>query len=208
MSHIVCFGDSLTAGFQSPTAENPQGIETPYGQFLQELTGPAVCVSVSGVCGELTAEMTMRFRSDVLAHQPTHVVILGGTNDLGWNAVPADIMRNLLKMFELALAAGITPVPVTVPSIRVGDDLRSDEGHQWFAGHLDRRRQLNELILRYAESKRLAAFDLFAATVEPATQQLAAQYSNDGLHLTTAGYRLIAKRLYQEVFAATLKRGL
>ena len=208
LSHIVCFGDSLTAGFQSPTAENPQGIETPYGQFLQELTGPAVCVSVSGVCGELTAEMTMRFRSDVLAHQPTHVVILGGTNDLGWNAVPADIMRNLLKMYELALAAGITPVPVTIPSIRVGDDLHSDEGRQWFAGHLDRRRHLNELILRYAESKRLVAFDLFAATVEPETQQLAAQYSNDGLHLTTAGYRLIAKRLYQEVFAATLKRGL
>lgn len=208
LNHIVCFGDSLTAGFQSPTAENPQGIETPYGQFLQELTGPTVCVSVRGVCGELTGEMTIRFRSAVLAHQPTHVVILGGTNDLGWNAVPADIMRNLLKMYELAAAAGITPVPVTVPSIRVGDDFHSDEGRQWFAGHLDRRCQLNELILRYAESKQLAAFDLFAATVESETQQLAAQYSNDGLHLTTVGYRLIAERLYQEVFAATLKRRL
>lgn len=207
-SHIVCFGDSLTAGFQSPTADNPQGIETPYGRFLQELTGPAVRVSVSGVCGELTGEMAMRFRSAVLAHQPTHVVILGGTNDLGWNAVPADIMRNLLKMYELAAAAGIKPVPVTVPSIRVGDDFRSEEGRQWFAGHLDRRHQLNGLILRYAESKRLAAFDLFAATVEPETQQLAARYSNDGLHLTTAGYRLIAERLYQEVFAATLTGGL
>jgi acyl-CoA thioesterase-1 len=208
LNHIMCFGDSLTAGFQSPTAENPQGIETPYGQFLQELTGPTVCVSVSGVCGELTGEMTIRFRSAVLAHRPTHVVILGGTNDLGWNAVPADIMRNLLKMYELAAAAGITPVPVTVPSIRVGEDLHSDEGRQWFAEHLDRRCQLNELILRYAESKRLAAFDLFAATVESETQQLAAQYSNDGLHLTTVGYRLIAERLYQEVFAATLKRRL
>lgn len=199
-SHIVCFGDSLTAGFQSPTADNPRGIETPYGGFLQELTGPAVRVSVSGICGELTGEMAMRFRSAVLAHQPTHVVILGGTNDLGWNALPADIMRNLLKMYELAAAAGIKPVPVTVPSIRVGDDLRSEEGRRWFAEHLDRRRQLNGLILRYAESKRLAAFDLFAATEEPETRQLAAEYSNDGLHLTTAGYRLIAERLYRDVF--------
>ena len=201
-SHIVCFGDSLTAGFQSPTADNPQGIETPYGRFLQELTGPAVRVSVSGICGELTGEMTMRFRLAVLAHQPTHVVILGGTNDLGWNALPADIMRNLLKMYELASAAGIKPVPVTVPSIRVGDDLRSEKERRWLAEHLDRRRQLNGLILRYAESKRLAAFDLFAATAEPETQQLAARYSNDGLHLTTAGYRLIAERLYHEVFTA------
>jgi acyl-CoA thioesterase I len=202
--HIVCFGDSLTAGFQTPTADNPQGVLTPYGTFLQELTGPAVRVSVSGICGELTGEMAMRFRSAVLAPQPTHVVILGGTNDLGWNAAPADIMRNLLTMYELAAAAGIKPVPVTVPSIRVGDDLRSEEGRRWFAEHLDRRRQLNGLIARYADSQRLALFDLFAATVDPESQQLAGGYSNDGLHLTTSGYRLFADRLFHEVFASIL----
>lgn len=206
-SHIVCFGDSLTAGFQSPTVDHPQGIETPYGRFLQELIGPSVRVSVSGICGELTGEMAMRFRSAVLMHHPTHVVILGGTNDLGWNAAPADIMRNLLKMYELALAAGVKPVPVTVPSIRVGDDLRSEEGRRWFAEHLERRCELNGSILRYAESKGLTAFDIFTATVDPETQQLAAQYSNDGLHLTTAGYRLMAERLYQEIFVAVAAEG-
>ncbi|TKB75055.1 MAG: hypothetical protein E8D46_03960 [Nitrospira sp.] len=205
-THILCFGDSLTAGFQSPTAENPQGAETPYGRFLQELAGPSVLVSVSGICGELTGEMAMRFRSAVLAHQPAYVVILGGTNDLGWNAAPPDIMRNLLKMYELSAGAGIKPVPVTVPSIRVGDDLRSEEGRRWFTDHLDRRRRLNELILCYAESKGLAAFDLFTATAEPGTLQLAAPYSNDGLHLTTIGYRLLAERLYQEVFSGALAK--
>lgn len=203
-THILCFGDSLTAGFQSSTTDNPQGTETPYGRFLQELAGPSVLVSVSGVCGELTGEMAMRFRSAVLVHQPAYVVILGGTNDLGWNAAPADIMRNLLKMYELSAGAGIKPVPVTVPSIRVGDDLLSEEGRRWFTDHLDRRRRLNELILRYAESKGLAAFDLFTATAEPGTQQLAAQYSNDGLHLTTIGYRLLAERLYQDIFSGAL----
>jgi len=206
-SHIVCFGDSLTAGFQSPTVDHPQGIETPYGRFLQELIGPSVRVSVSGICGELTGEMAMRFRSAVLMHHPTHVVILGGTNDLGWNAAPADIMRNLLKMYELAVAAGVKPVPVTVPSIRVGDDLRSEEGRRWFAEHLERRCELNGSILRYGESKGLTAFDIFTATVDPETQQLAAQYSNDGLHLTTAGYRLMAERLYQEIFVAVAAEG-
>jgi lysophospholipase L1-like esterase len=151
--------------------------------------------------------MAMRFRSAVLMHHPTHVVILGGTNDLGWNAAPADIMRNLLKMYELAVAAGVKPVPVTVPSIRVGDDLRSEEGRRWFAEHLERRCELNGSILRYAESKGLTAFDIFTATVDPETQQLAAQYSNDGLHLTTAGYRLMAERLYQEIFVAVAAEG-
>lgn len=200
----MCFGDSLTAGFQSPTTDNPQGAETPYGRFLQELVGPSVQVSVSGICGELTGEMAMRFRPAVLAHQPAYVVILGGTNDLGWNAAPADIMRNLLKMYELSGAAGIKAVPVTVPSIRLGDDLWSEEGRRWFTEHLERRRLLNELILRYAQSKGLAAFDLFTATVEQETQQLAAEYSNDGLHLTTRGYRLVAERLYQEIFSVAL----
>jgi len=151
--------------------------------------------------------MAMRFRSVVLAHQPTYVVILGGTNDLGWNAAPADIMQNLLGMYELAATAGIKPVPMTVPSIRVGDDLCQEEGRRWFLDHLDRRRRLNEFILRYAASKQLTAVDLFAATMEPDTQQLAARYSNDGLHLSTAGYRLVAERLSRDVFGVAPSSG-
>ena len=112
---IICFGDSLTAGFQSPTPENPTGQETPYGQFLQEWLGGSAEIRVSGICGELTSEMAMRFRRDVLQQQPSHVVLLGGTNDLGWNAQPADILRNLMKMYELARASKIIPIPVTVP---------------------------------------------------------------------------------------------
>ena len=78
---IFCFGDSLTAGYQSPTIDSPQIQETPYGRFLQEMLGEMASVTVSGVCGELTGEMAMRFRQDVLDHAPSYVVILGGTND-------------------------------------------------------------------------------------------------------------------------------
>ena len=201
-SLIVCFGDSLTAGFQSPTADNPQGAETPYGRFLQELTGPSMRVSVSGICGEQTGEMAIRFRSAVLISQPMYVVILGGTNDLGWNAAPEDIMRNLLTMYELATAAGIKPVPVTVPSIRV--DVAGggpDDVEAWIGQHLARRVELNDLIQEYAIAKGLPWIDLFTATAESTTRQLAAQYSNDGLHLTTAGYRMLAQLLYDQVFA-------
>ena len=198
---IVCFGDSLTAGFQSPTPANPRGEETPYGRFLQDRLGASVEIRVSGVCGELTAEMVMRFRPDVIRHQPSHVVILGGTNDLGWNAAPADIMRNLVKMYESALAARIVPVPVTVPSIRVEDASGSPDAEAWLGQHLERRIELNGLIRDYALSRQLAWIDLFAATAEPHTRRLAAEYSNDGLHLTTAGYRLLARLLFDRVFA-------
>lgn len=201
---IICFGDSLTAGFQAPTRDNPQGGSTPYGDWLQEMIGSAGQVSSSGICGELTGEMLIRFRRDVLAYQPRYVVILGGTNDLGWNGPIHEIMRNLVKMYEQTRAADGVPVPVTVPSLRVEDAGNSREGLEWVAGHLERRRELNAQILEYAASKNLAAVDLFTATAEPESDLLAPEYSNDGLHLTTAGYRLFAGLVYRQVLQPAL----
>jgi acyl-CoA thioesterase-1 len=192
---VICFGDSLTAGFQSPTKDNPTGRETPYGRFLYSLLGGAQKIRTSGICGELTGDMVKRFRRDALDHQPNYVPILGGTNDLGWNASPSDVLRNLVTMYEQTLAMGGLPIPVTVPSIRVEDAAGSPEGREWVAEHLARRSQLNQLIREYAGSKDIAYVDLFAATVDPQSGQLAALYSNDGIHLTTAGYRLFAEHV-------------
>jgi acyl-CoA thioesterase I len=192
---VICFGDSLTAGFQSPTRDNPTGRETPYGQFLQSYLGDVVEVRTTGICGELTGEMIVRFRRDVLDHQPDYVPILGGTNDLGWNVPPSDIMRNLTTIYEQTLAMRGVPLPVTIPSIRVEDGPGGTVGQEWIAEHLDRRSRLNKLIQNYAGSKGLAYVDLFAATVDPKNGQLAEQYSNDGIHLTTAGYRLFAEQV-------------
>lgn len=201
---IICFGDSLTAGYQSATREQPNIQATPYGAFLQEALGASAHVAVSGVCGELTGEMVLRFREDVLRHSPGYVVILGGTNDLGWNAKPAEIMRNLLKMYELARADCIEPVAMTVPSIRAAIEPGGANGEQWIRNHIDQRLALNTLITNYCHSKRISCVDLFTATAEPDTLCLAPQYSNDGLHLTTEGYRCAASLLYEEVFAPRL----
>ncbi len=201
---IICFGDSLTAGFQSPTLENRGVAETPYGRFLQEALGSHATVAVSGICGETTGEMVMRFRADVLAHHPASVVILGGTNDLGWNARPAEIMRNLLKMYEQARALGIEPVAVTVPSLRAGQSPDGGAAEPVIQEHIARRLELNTLITDYCLSKTIACVDLFTDTAEAGTRLLALQYSNDGLHLTTAGYRRLAALLFDEVFAPRL----
>jgi lysophospholipase L1-like esterase len=192
---VICFGDSLTAGFQSPAKDNPTGRETPYGQFLQSLLGGAGQVRISGICGELTGEMVTRFRRDVLDHQPGYVPILGGTNDLGWDTSPSEVMHNLATMYEQTLEMGSLPVPVTVPSIRVEDGPGGTAGQEWIAEHLARRSRLNKLIQDYAGSQGLACVDLFATTVDPKSGQLAAMYSNDGIHLTTAGYRLFAEQV-------------
>ena len=139
--------------------------------------------------------MVMRFRRDVLDHRPDYVTILGGTNDLGWSASPHEIMRNLVKLYEQTFAMGGHPIPVTVPSIRVEGDSGGPEGQDWIAGHLERRRQLNQLIQEYADSKCIACVDLFSVTADPKSGQLAATYSNDGIHLSTTGYQLFAEHV-------------
>lgn len=186
---IVCFGDSLTAGFQSPTPDCPDFLETPYGRYLEDRLRARARVHVSGICGELTGEMVRRFERDVLRRRPAWAVILGGTNDLGWERKPLEVMRHLSAMYKQAAAADVCPVAVTVPSVRGFDD------------HIVRRRELNALIVAYCAGHAVPSVDLFAATAEPETGRLALPYSNDGLHLTTAGYELLARLLYEQVFA-------
>jgi acyl-CoA thioesterase I len=200
---ILCFGDSLTAGYQTPSLAYPHAEATPYGQVLQERLGNRGRVEISGICGEVTGEMVLRFRTAVLNRRPQTVIILGGTNDLGWNAAPSEIMRNLTKMYELARAASIVAVPVTVPSIRLEMDQDNPEAASWLVEHIHRRTRLNALIAEYAERMGLMYFDLFSVTAEPGSLLLAEPYSNDGLHLTTTGYRLFGRLLYEQLFVSS-----
>ena len=203
---VLCFGDSLTVGFQSPSPQNPTGMETPYGAFLAEIFQGVLEIRISGICGELTAEMVNRFQRDALRFNPTHVIILGGTNDLGYGLRPAEIYRNLVDMYEQTTRSGAVPIPVTVPSIRVEFDHTAADAQDWVQRHLEQRRILNGMIQEYAFRQKFPLADLFTATEDSSTSLLAEKYSNDGIHLTTAGYRLFAKILYEQVFARTLPR--
>jgi lysophospholipase L1-like esterase len=189
---ILCFGDSLTAGFRNPTADDPLPGDAPYGAFLQDRLVGLATVDIRGVCGERTAEMVERFERDVVASRPWMTVILGGTNDLGWRIAPRVIFRNLQAMYAQAGERGIQVTAVTVPSIRGADE------------YIPQRQELNALLLDHCTRHSLSSVDLFTATAEPETRRLAREYSNDGLHLTVAGYRLFADLLYEQVVAKCL----
>jgi len=207
---IICFGDSLTVGYQSPTPDNPEYGATPYGDYLQNQLGQSHWVVISGLCGELTAEMVNRFSRDVLERSPRYVVILGGTNDLGWNLIPSDIFNNLAMMYGQAQAVGIIPIAVTVPSLRplqamdfVGSrELQLPNNPEWhmIRSHIERRLELNGRIQDYCVSRKIPCVDLFSETAEPESMLLAFSFSNDGLHLSTRGYKLLADLLWTQIF--------
>lgn len=201
---ILCFGDSLTAGFQTPIPGQADMMDTPYGAFLQESLRDAATVLISGICGELTGEMVLRFRESVIAKNPSFVIILGGTNDLGWNGAPEDIMRNLLKMYELAQHHHIEPIALSVPSIRPMGIEDNPGAESWVQSHITQRLTLNSLIQNYCLSHSLHFVDVFQATSDSDTLLLAQQFSNDGLHLTTQGYQCMARLLFEQVFCSRL----
>jgi len=185
---VIAFGDSLTVGFQSPTFNHPWYQETPYVQFFNEKLYQKAYFILKGINGETTDAMVKRFERDVIKNNPDFVIILGGTNDVGWGIPLEKVIKNLVFMYKNSISAGIIPVGITVPSIRGFDNLISP------------RLYLNERIKKHCSSLHIPCIDLFTATVEPGSLRLATEYSNDGLHLSTEGYKLLAELLYNEVF--------
>lgn len=109
---IVCLGDSLTFGFKM-TRENtwPRIVE-------KELN---IKVLNKGICGDTTAGMLSRFRADVIDEQPTHLILMGGTNDLVFQLEKSIIYSNIATMiyqayhYNIILIVGIS-IPI-VPHI-------------------------------------------------------------------------------------------
>ena len=93
ITKIVCMGDSLTEGWELGNA-------LPYPNLLEQ----AMQISVvnSGISGDTTGGMLARFKPMAIDHKPSHLIIMGGTNDL-WMGVPiSNIMANILAMKRFA----------------------------------------------------------------------------------------------------------
>jgi lysophospholipase L1-like esterase len=191
---FVAFGDSLTVGFQSPILGDEFPRPTPYTEFLQvrmrKMPGadsagaPNVKFLNMGVVGELTEDMLDRFDQDVVKVEPDVVIILGGSNDLGWGVEPQSVAENLGEMYRTAIRNEIVPIACTVPSV-----LGFDEG-------IPPRIVLNQLIKEYSAEHHQVCVDLFTATCDSLTGRLREECSNDGLHLSTRGYETVAEAIF------------
>ena len=69
----------------------------------------------AGIGGNTTAQMLARLSTDVLAHSPTDVTIMGGTNDLGLGVPLATSLANLGAIMDGVRAAGAAAWLVTIP---------------------------------------------------------------------------------------------
>ena len=139
-----------------------------------------------GISGQTTPQMLVRFRPDVINLKPAVVVILAGTNDIAGNTGPStleEIMDNLISMAELAKANNIK---VVLSSVLPAFD------YPWKPGLKPAEKiiKLNGMIKNYAEKNNIVYLDYFSSMVDD-RNGLKKEYTNDGVHPTEAGYKVM-----------------
>jgi lysophospholipase L1-like esterase len=152
-----------------------------------------------GISGQTTGQMLLRFREDVINLKPAVVVILAGINDIAENNGPSkleDVMGNIISMAELAHANHIKVVLSSVTPAAA---------FPWRPA-IDPKpavKALNEMIKDYAAKNKFIYLDYFTAMVDE-NAGLPKKLSNDGVHPTLDGYKVM-EPLAQQAIAQALK---
>ena len=158
---IVMMGDSITEGW---IAGDPSMFS---GGVVDR-----------GISGQITAQMLVRFRQDVIDLKPRAVHIMGGTNDIFRDPGPVsvdEIVGNIRSMGELARTHGIRVI--------IGSVLPASKGGERVAAVAEINRRLAAL----AKSEGYTFVDYYGA-LDKGDGSMAAADSGDGVHPTEAGY--------------------
>lgn len=170
---VVFIGDSITEGW---------GVKGTPGFFDNDK------MVERGISGEVTAQMVLRFRRDVIDLKPKTVVILCGCNDIALNQGEYNedyTFGNIVTMIELAKANKIRPILCSVLPAA---------GFPWrpeVTDSAEKVASLNARLEAYAKKNHIKWVDYFSAMLAPDGRSLNPDYTNDGIHPTLPGYQVM-----------------
>jgi|SRR5580704_944865 acyl-CoA thioesterase-1 len=144
-----------------------------------------------GIDGQTTPEMLVRFRQDVIDLHTKVVVILAGTNDIAGVTGPTsneDIEANYASMADLARAHQIEVVFASVLPVH---SYTHDAEESFALRPRDRILALNKWLKDYCAKNHFVYLDYFSALVDD-RGMLKRTLSDDGLHPTDSGYKIMA----------------
>lgn len=197
-SRIIFLGDSITEA-----GANPGGYVTLVADSLQVLDAE-IEVFGAGISGNKVPDLLARLDEDVLAHEPTHVVIYIGINDV-WHHFEFDHVTGTdPKIFEEGLGELIdrieqsgAAVLLCTPSV-IGEDTESDaEVNLSLAEYA-------QLTRGVAQEKEVHLCDLRASLEAYLVDQNPDKaydgiLTTDGVHLNAAGNRFVANFMIKEL---------
>ncbi|KAK3363119.1 SGNH hydrolase-type esterase domain-containing protein [Lasiosphaeria hispida] len=187
---ILCFGDSLTAGYTQMGS-----VYHPYEETLRqmlEMAFPDVDIETvedgkpgdtvkHGFLPRIQKNFPFKKQDD---ESYDWTIVLGGTNDIAYSIKPEDIFEKLKQVWEVPLRRKSKVLALTVPEAGV------------FREQLNARRTaLNDLIKGYKRDG-FHVFDLHSAVPYFAmSAQDQERYWDDGVHFTSDGYDLIGNKV-------------
>ena len=153
-----------------------------------------------GISGQVTHQMLLRFRADVIDLNPKAVVILAGINDIAQNSGFVELMEifaNIKSKAELAAQNGIKVVLCSVlPAI----------DFPWRPGLEPAQKvvRLNQMIRNYAAEKDYPYVDYFSAMADDKDGLKVPEYTSadDLVHPNKAGYDVMEGLVQKGILAA------
>ena len=198
---ILGFGDSLTAGYPGYDPSYRMGNEkSQYSYWLIEsakLEGFSnIEFDNKGVPGELAQYMYSRLVTLLGKKSYDIIIILGGTNDIGWGMDPLHIFENLRRLWLTAKESGAQVVACTVPPI--GSVYSPVQKAQ---------ETLNQKILKEtSSSEEIIRIDLFSALADEEGLLKPDYDAGDGVHFSVEGYKCMGEFIWTEVVSLLLER--
>ena len=174
----------------------------PYSIRLQELFNnrkqPSnVTVFESGISGEFTESMENRIRRVLSSVNPTLVIILGGTNDIGTGIAVEKVMKNIRHMHRAALkhlkaynGKESYTIAVTLPQFPLEAKAINSK-----------RLELNTEIRKFAErcQSRVKLFDMETLFDQNDMANNEKYWSVDHFHFSPLGYDTISDLLFKTI---------
>ena len=202
---IVGFGDSITeAVIRTPDPEN-RWLNILSGQLSEAFPGRDFRVINAGVGGNSAREAMARFDKEVSGHHPDWVLLeFGGNNDDATNPerlVLPEEFRWHLDDFRRRLSSHTRVLVITFPPV-------IDEQHAWSSNPYYRQfggidasvERFRNITREFAAANGFPLVDLYRELKRRMTAKTRNRYTRtDGVHLTVAGNRLLAKMVFGAV---------
>ena len=177
LPRILCFGDSLTAGFGLGRTE---GLVPQLSSWLATAGRPADLID-AGLSGDTTYGGRVRIEVSMRRHRPDAVMVELGGNDMLRRWQPADAEANLDAIMQTAGSGGR-------PLLLVGIHAP--------AGQAEWRRAWSQIWPRLAERHgALLLQDLYAPLAQVPAPDRATLLLRDGVHPSAQGVSLIVQHL-------------
>ena len=154
-----------------------------------------------GIGGQTSAQMLVRFTSDVIDLHPKAVVIMAGTNDVAHNdywVAPDKVVDNIIAMCDISRANGIVPIISSIPPCSEFPWRKEiDNPGQTIV-------DINRSLKAYADANGIVYVDYHSALTDE-NLGLPKTLSDDGCHPSPDTYFLM-EELVLEAITKTLKQ--